>query len=122
MKQIVIVAGVLLAALSASVFAAGDMNNMGNMGNMGNMAMSGKPAAAADTKAALTDATVKSVDTGTGMVMLQHGAMANISMPAMTMAYKAKDATMAKSVQAGDKVHVRVENVGGTLTIVRMDK
>ena len=119
MKQIVIVTGVLLAALSASAFAAGDMNNMGNMGNM---AMSGKPAAAADTKAALTDATVKSVDTGTGMVMLQHGAMANISMPAMTMAYKAKDAAMAKSVHAGDKVHVRVENVGGTLTIVRMDK
>ncbi|VVE70828.1 RND transporter MFP subunit [Pandoraea anapnoica] len=60
--------------------------------------------------------------TSTGMVMLVHGAMSNIAMPAITMAYKAKDAAMAKSVHAGDKVRVRVENVGGTLTIVRMDK
>lgn len=116
MKQIVIVSGVLFAAISASAFAAGDM------GNMGNMAMPAKPAAAANANTELTDATVKSVDTATGMVMLQHAAMSNISMPAMTMAYKAKDAAMAKSVQAGDKVHVRVENMGGTLTIVRMDK
>ncbi|VVE81143.1 copper-binding protein [Pandoraea sputorum] len=116
MKQVLIVSGVLLAAsgvAASSAFAAADMNNM---------AMSGKPAADVDANAALTDATVKSVDTSTGMVMLAHGAMSNIAMPAMTMAYKAKDVAMAKSVHAGDKVRVRVENVGGTLTIVRMDK
>ncbi|VVE45950.1 RND transporter MFP subunit [Pandoraea aquatica] len=120
MKQVLIVSGVLLAvsgAAASSAFAAGEM---------GNMAMSGKPAADASANAnataALTDATVKSVDASTGMVMLAHGAMTNIAMPAMTMAYKAKDAAMAKSVHTGDKVRVRVENVGGTLTIVRMDK
>ncbi|ODP30762.1 copper-binding protein [Pandoraea sp. ISTKB] len=117
MKQVLIVSGVLLASLSASAFAAGDM---------GNMAMPAEPtttpASTADANAALTDATVKSVDTSTGMVMLQHGTMANIGMPAMTMAYKAKDAAMAKGIHAGEKVRVRVENVSGTLTIVRMDK
>lgn len=116
MKQVFIVSGVLFTAWGASAplaFAAGDM---------GNMAMAGKPSVAADANAALTDATVKSVDTSTGMVMLAHGAMTNIAMPAMTMAYKAKDAAMARSVHAGDKVRVRVENVSGTLTIVRMDK
>jgi len=114
MKQVFIVPAALLALnLSAPAFAGNDM---------GNMAMPAKPAAPAGANAALTEATVKNVDPATGMVMLQHGAMTNISMPAMTMAYKAKDAAMAKSVHAGDKVHVRVENVGGTLTIVRMDK
>ncbi|AKC70517.1 copper-binding protein [Pandoraea oxalativorans] len=119
MKQVLIVSGVLLAgwgASASSAFAAGDSSHMGNM------AMPGKPAVDTSADSALTDATVKSIDTSTGMVMLAHGAMANIAMPAMTMAYKAKDAAMARSVHPGDKVRVRVENVGGTLMIVRMDK
>ncbi|MCI3204387.1 MULTISPECIES: copper-binding protein [Pandoraea] len=121
MKQVLVVSGVLLASLSASAFAAGDMGNMA-MPAKPTTTPASTPASTADANAALTDATVKSVDTSTGMVMLQHGTMANIGMPAMTMAYKAKDAAMAKGVHAGEKVRVRVENVSGTLTIVRMDK
>jgi Cu/Ag efflux protein CusF len=43
-------------------------------------------------------------------------------MPAMTMAFKAKDAAMLKEVKEGDNVKVRVENVDGTLTIVKLAK
>jgi Cu/Ag efflux protein CusF len=38
------------------------------------------------------------------------------------MAFKAKDAAMVSQVHEGDKVKVRVENVGGTLTIVKLEK
>lgn len=69
-----------------------------------------------------TDAEVKNVDTATGMVTLKHGALENVGMPPMTMAFKAKDAVMAKQVHDGDKVKVRVENVNGRLTIVKMEK
>jgi Cu(I)/Ag(I) efflux system protein CusF len=43
-------------------------------------------------------------------------------MSAMTMAYKAKDASMVKQLSEGEKVKVRVENVDGTLTIVKLLK
>jgi Cu/Ag efflux protein CusF len=62
------------------------------------------------------------VDPSTGMVTLQHGELKNIGMSAMTMAYKAKDAAMVKQAKAGEKVKVRVENVDGTLTIVKLMK
>jgi Cu/Ag efflux protein CusF len=65
---------------------------------------------------------VKKVDPSAGMVTLKHGALDNVGMPAMTMAFKTKDAAMAKQVQEGDKVKVRVENVNGTPTIVKMEK
>jgi Cu/Ag efflux protein CusF len=38
------------------------------------------------------------------------------------MAFKARDAAMLKQAHEGDKVKVRVENVGGTMTIVTMQK
>jgi Cu/Ag efflux protein CusF len=71
---------------------------------------------------ALTDAEVKKVDAETGMVTLKHGALENVGMPPMTMAFKAKDAAMVRQVKEGDKVKVRVENVNGTLTIVKLEK
>jgi Cu/Ag efflux protein CusF len=43
-------------------------------------------------------------------------------MSAMTMAYKAKDTAMIDHVKEGDKVKVRVEDVNGTLTIVKLEK
>lgn len=71
---------------------------------------------------ALTDAIVKKVDSSTGMVTLEHGAIANEGMPAMTMAFKAKDAAMVKRAKEGEKVKVRIENIDGTMTIVKLVK
>jgi Cu(I)/Ag(I) efflux system periplasmic protein CusF len=100
--------------LASAALAADDMAGM----NMDNGAM----AAATPDGSALTDAVVKKVDPSTGMVTLQHGALKNINMSAMTMAYKAKDSAMVKQAKEGEKVKVRVENVDGTLTIVKLMK
>ncbi|WP_414441537.1 copper-binding protein [Burkholderia sp. 22PA0106] len=78
-----------------------------------------QPQAQADD--GLTDAVVRKVDPATGMITLKHGTLANIGMPAMTMAYKAGDAAMTQHAHAGDKVRVRVENLNGTPTIVKLD-
>ncbi|MBF5008665.1 copper-binding protein [Burkholderia pseudomultivorans] len=102
-----------MSVFSTSAFAGDDMSGK---------SMSMKPSAASSSNAALTDAEVKKVDAATGMVTLKHGEFANIGMAAMTMAYKAKDAAMVKQAHEGDKVKVRVEDVGGTLTIVKMVK
>ncbi|WP_446900945.1 copper-binding protein [Burkholderia sp. YIM B11467] len=105
-----------IGAFAAPAFASGDMSGM----DMSGMKMSSDGSAASHT--ALTDAEVKKVDAATGMVTLKHGALENVGMPPMTMAFKAKDAAMLAQVHAGEKVKVRVENVNGTLTIVKLVK
>nr|WP_232072146.1 copper-binding protein [Paraburkholderia pallida] len=91
--------------------------------DMAGMDMSAQPSATKSaTNAALTDAQVMHVDAASGMVTLKHGALENVGMPPMTMAFKTKDTGMVKRVHEGDKVKVRVENVGGALTIVKLEK
>ncbi|MBU9167178.1 copper-binding protein [Burkholderia gladioli] len=108
------VLGALAAALGAAATPALADDDMAGM----------RMAAPADTAkdAGLTDAEVRKVDPATGMITLKHGTLANLGMPAMTMAYKARDAAMLQQAHAGDKVRVRVENVKGTLTIVKLAK
>lgn len=113
MKKLMITTAAALAigAFAAPAFAAGEMSGM-------KMSSDGSDA----SHAALTDAEVKKVDAASGKVTLKHGALDNVGMPPMTMAFKAKDAAMLTQVHAGDKVKVRVENVNGTLTIVKLVK
>ena len=75
-------------------------------------AMSSGAMSPSSSKSALTDAEIRKVDLASGMVTLKHGALENVGMPAMTMAFKARDAAMLKQAHEGDKVKVRVENVG----------
>ncbi|MFL9863452.1 copper-binding protein [Paraburkholderia fungorum] len=117
MKKTIVSFAALAAfgALAAAPAFAGD--------DMAGMNMSTKPAASAESSnAALTDAEVRKIDPASGMVTLKHGALRNVGMPAMTMAFKAKDTSMIKQIHEGDKVKVRVEDVDGTLTIVKLEK
>ena len=92
-------------------------------GGMDGMAMPAPSSAkAAPSGSGLTNAVVKRVDASTGIVTLQHEALKNVNMPPMTMAFKVEDAAMARQVHVGDKVRVRIENLEGTMTIVRMEK
>ncbi|CAB3805142.1 copper-binding protein [Pararobbsia alpina] len=112
MKKLIVASVALAAFVAAPAFAANDMVGM-------NMSTS---ASKASSTRALTDAEVKKVNAETGMVTLKHGALESVGMPPMTMAFKAKNAAMVKQVHEGDKVKVRVENVNGTLTIVKLEK
>jgi Cu/Ag efflux protein CusF len=114
MKKFIVVSIALAVVIAAPAFAGDDMAGM-------NMSM--KPSASkASSNTALTDADVRKVDPATGMVTLKHGALENVGMPPMTMSFKAKDAAMVKQVHEGDKVKVRIENVDGMLTIVKLEK
>jgi Cu/Ag efflux protein CusF len=114
MKTLIVAFAAFGAVAVAPAFAGDDMAGM-------NMSM--KPAASMQSSnAALTDAEVRKVDPASGMVTLKHGALQNVGMPAMTMAFKAKDAAMIKRIHEGDKVKVRIEDVDGTMTIVRLEK
>ena len=115
MKKLLIVSAMFCtaSAFAGTALAADQMAGMMKTGAMN---------APSSTDTALTDAVVKKVDPSTGMVTLQHGDLKNIGMSAMTMAYKARDASMVKRAKEGEKVKVRVESVDGTLTIVKLEK
>ncbi|WP_168794080.1 copper-binding protein [Paraburkholderia aromaticivorans] len=116
MKKMITLTAALCTGLTlaGAAIAADDMAGM----KMTHGAMDG----GTPNQAALTDAVIRKVDRSTGMVTLQHGELKNIGMSSMTMAYKAKDAAMVKQAKEGEKVKVRVENVDGTLTIVKLLK
>ncbi|KUY57150.1 copper-binding protein [Burkholderia sp. RF2-non_BP3] len=98
-----------MAVVATPVRAGGSMSDM----SMGDVKMSAPDSA-------LTDAEVKRIDAAHGMVTLKHGALENVGMAPMTMAFKAGDPAMIESLHVGDKVRVRVERVAGTLTIVKL--
>ncbi|BDC45236.1 hypothetical protein PTKU15_85330 [Paraburkholderia terrae] len=105
MKKMIVAYTTFAAVVAAPAFADD---------GMAGMSMSGKPSAMkAPSSTMMTDAEVKNVDAAASMVTLKHGAIENVGMPPMTMAFKVKDADMIKRVREGDKVKVRVENVGG---------
>lgn len=98
-----------------------DMNSAGGMKmDMGANPAAAKADAAKDT--ALADGVVKKVDQQTGMVSIEHGELKNVGMPAMTMAYKAKDAAVLKQAKEGELVKFRLENLDGTYTITTLTK
>lgn len=119
------IAAGLAFGMATAVYAADDMkmdmNTAGGMKmDMGANAGSAKPTASMDT--ALADGVVQKVDRQTGMVTIEHGELKNVGMPAMTMAYKAKDAAMVTQAKEGEKVKFRLENLNGTYTITTLKK
>nr|WP_196483359.1 copper-binding protein [Burkholderia territorii] len=87
-------------------------------GSMPDMSMGDKKMSAQDSE--LTDAEVKRIDAEHGMVTLKHGALENVGMAPMTMAFKARDRAMVESLHAGDRGNARGGRVAATLTIVRL--
>ncbi|NUZ08441.1 copper-binding protein [Piscinibacter koreensis] len=92
--------------------------------SMPGMAMPGmKMDAAKPTEAdsaTLTRGIVKKVDTDQGKITIQHEALENLGMPAMTMVFRAADATVLQGAKAGEAVAFRAEKVNGALVVTRL--
>ena len=69
----------------------------------------------------LTEGEVRKVDKDAGKITLKHGPIQNLEMPAMTMVFRVKDASMLDKVKAGDKVRFSADRIGGALTITQID-
>lgn len=65
--------------------------------------------------------TVTAIDAATGQVTLDHGAIAELQWPPMTMAFAAKP-ELLKDVKAGDKVAFELDWNGKAGTITKLDK
>jgi len=60
---------------------------------------------------------VRKVDKTQGKITLQHEAIANLKMPAMTMAYRVQNPAWLDQVKEGDKVRFDADKVNGQYTI-----
>ena len=100
----------LVTLAAAPVQAAGDHAGHG-------MAMQ----ATASTEMQMVDGVVKKVDKSAGKVTLSHGPLTNLSMPAMTMVFRVKDANWLDQMKAGDKIRFMADNVNGAVTIVHFE-
>lgn len=119
------IAAGLAFGMATAVYAADGMKTDMNAAAGMKMDMSTNANAAtsnAPAGTALADGVVQKVDRKTGMVTIEHGELKNVGMPAMTMAYKAKDAAMVTQAKEGEKVKFRLENLNGTYTITTLKK
>jgi Cu/Ag efflux protein CusF len=80
-------------------------------------AQAAQPAAAAG----LVDAEVRKIDKEAGKITLRHGELKNLNMPAMTMVFRVKEASMLDQVQAGDQVRFSADRVNGAVTVVQLE-
>ena len=68
---------------------------------------------------AMSEGLVKKVDKSKGTVTLAHGPMNG--MPAMTMAYKVKDAAWLDQLQTGQKIRFATDPADGGMTVAKFE-
>lgn len=106
--------------LVVPAFAATSMAHAQMSSDM-KMPMPAKSASAATATPVMTEGIVQGVDATKGVVTLKHGEIANMQMPAMTMAFGVEDKKMLSHVKTGDKVKFRVEMVKNAPTVVHLE-
>ncbi|WP_432730989.1 copper-binding protein [Variovorax sp. W6] len=105
----------LFAASAAVAHAQMSKDEMSSM----KMPAQGQPAQQAG--AMMTDAVVQKIDTTKGLVVLKHGDIPNLAMPAMTMGFDVADRKMLDALKPGDKVRFHVEIVKGKPTVTQLE-
>lgn len=68
----------------------------------------------------MVDGEIKKVDKEAGKITIRHGELKALGMPAMTMAFRAKDPAMLDQVKVGDKVKFMAEKINGAITVVHL--
>ena len=70
----------------------------------------------------LVDAEVRKLDPSTGLIVLRHGDIPNLAMPAMTMGFDVADKKMLDGLKVGDKVRFQAEMIKGKATVTELRK
>ena len=66
--------------------------------------------------------TVEKVDTAQSKITIDHGAIPNLNMDAMTMVFRAQDPALLKDLKAGDKVQFTADRVNGQISVTSIKK
>lgn len=83
------------------------------------MQMPAKSSASAEA-ASFIDGKVRKLDPENRIVVLRHGDIPNLAMPAMTMGFDVADKKMLDGFKVGDKVQFQAEIVKGKATVTKL--
>jgi Cu/Ag efflux protein CusF len=72
-------------------------------------------------EAPMSEGTIRKVDPAAGKLTIAHGPLANLNMPAMTMAFRLGNAAMLDQLKVGDRIRFVAEQVDGALTISSLE-
>ena len=107
--QSLLVATGLAASLgSVAVLAQPAMDHS----KMGDMKM--------DRSKDLTDGEIRKVDKEAAKLTIKHGAIKNLGMPGMTMAFAVKDRALLDKVKTGDRIKFRVVLEAGKMVVTEI--
>ena len=105
-----------LTTLAASLLLGAN-----GLSNAQSMQMPMRPAASASAAATpLVNGEVRSLDPLTGLIVLRHGDIPNLAMPAMTMGFEIADKKMLDGLKVGDKVRFQAEMLKGKATVTEL--
>lgn len=65
----------------------------------------------------MADAEVRKIDLENKKITLRHGFIKNLDMPAMSMVFNVRDATLLDKVKVGDKVKFSAEKLDGLFVV-----
>jgi Cu/Ag efflux protein CusF len=65
---------------------------------------------------------VTKIDAAAGKITIDSGPIRNLDMPAMTMAFRAGEASMLTHVKPGDRVVFTADKVNGQYTVLTLEK
>jgi Cu/Ag efflux protein CusF len=105
-----------LIAMAITGFSAHAVAQMDHSMHGSTAAMQTSPA----TAMAMTEGTVKKIDKTKGKVTVAHAAQSN-GMPAMTMVYRVKDASLIAKMKEGQKIRFATDPADGGATMVRIE-
>ena len=99
---------ILVAAFSAALPVLGAGNDT---------SLEGVQLSQAAMASDMAEGEVRKIDKENMKVTLKHGEIRNLDMPAMTMVFQVKDATMLDKVKPGDKVKFKAEKAGNAIVL-----
>ena len=107
---------ILTTMLAGAAHAQSTMNLSG-----GAMPMSDAKNEAPTPASDMTNGEIRKVDKDTKKITIKHSEIKNLDMPGMTMVFRVKDPAMLDQVKPGDKVKFSAENLGGAITVTRIE-
>jgi Cu/Ag efflux protein CusF len=78
--------------------------------------------AGACAHAVATEGEVKKLDLAQAKVTIKHGEIKNLGMPAMTMVFKAKPASLLNGLAVGDTISFDADRVDGQFIVTALKK
>ncbi|MDP1707609.1 MAG: copper-binding protein [Gammaproteobacteria bacterium] len=69
----------------------------------------------------MSEGTVKKINPDAGKIMIEHGPLYTLNMPAMTMVFLVQDRSLLDQVSVGDKINFIAENIDGKPTVTKLE-